>query len=80
MTRTLLAAICVGLFLSSSLVAQSRGGATDPITGTWAGELVPRVVTAALPVTLQLKFDGKECRVRHGFWISQPWRCENGHV
>jgi hypothetical protein len=58
MTRSLLAAICIGLVLSSSLVAQSRGGATDPITGTWAGDLVPQGGDG-IPVTLQLKFDGK---------------------
>jgi hypothetical protein len=59
MTRRVLAVICSALLVSASLVAQSRGGASDPITGTWTGELVPQGGDGSIAVTLQLEFDGK---------------------
>jgi len=43
------------LLAASSVLAQSRGAKTDPISGTWTGELI---INRSRPITLQLKFDG----------------------
>ena len=43
------------------MFAQSRGAKAkaDPISGTWTGELVPEGAPNRMPVTMELKFDGK---------------------
>jgi hypothetical protein len=48
------------LLVTPSLLAQSQSGKPkpDPITGTWTGALV-RQGGSAIPVTMELKFDGK---------------------
>jgi putative cell wall-binding protein len=52
---------CLILMLSAtSMSAQSRGAkAADPLTGTWTGELVPPNAPNPIPITMELKFDGK---------------------
>jgi hypothetical protein len=49
------------LLVAPSLLAQSPSGKPkpDPITGTWTGALVRQGGSAAIPVTMELKFDGK---------------------
>ena len=48
------------LLTGSFLLAQSTGKPKpDPITGTWTGALVRQGGSAAIPVTMELKFDGK---------------------
>jgi len=55
--KALLVACCV-LLSTGSMLAQSGGSASDPISGTWTGQMGPS--GAALnPVTMELKFDGK---------------------
>jgi hypothetical protein len=44
----------------TSTFAQSRGAKTDPITGTWTGELAPKDAPRRMSVTMELKFDGKK--------------------
>jgi len=61
MTRRWFVAICCALLATSVMSAQSGGAKaakSDPITGTWAGELSPENV-GTVPVTMELKFDGK---------------------
>ena len=59
MTRRWLLAMCGFALLSASTAAQSGGSAPDPITGTWSGDLVLQEGDQRMPVTLQLKHDGK---------------------
>jgi hypothetical protein len=49
------------LLVTPTLLAQSPSGKPkpDPITGTWTGALVRQGGSAAIPVTMELKFDGK---------------------
>ena len=52
---------CV-LLSALPVLAQSRGAKnakTDPLTGTWTGELAPQGEPQPARVTLDLKFDGK---------------------
>jgi hypothetical protein len=55
--RMLVMATCV-LLVGTSMFAQSRGAKArpDPLSGTWTGELAP---PGGVPVTMELKFDGK---------------------
>ena len=55
--KSLLAACCV-MVSAVSVLAQSGGGAADPISGTWTGQMGPSGSTLN-PVTMELKFDGK---------------------
>ena len=55
--KGLLVACCVLLF-TGSILAQSGGSASDPISGTWTGHMGPSGGTLN-PVTMELKFDGK---------------------
>jgi hypothetical protein len=57
--RWLIVTACV-LITATSVFAQSRGAQTDPITGTWTGELAPQAAPRSIPVTMELKFDGKK--------------------
>jgi hypothetical protein len=60
MTRRWFVTACCALLVAPVTFAQPRGGAKpDPITGTWAGELVPQGGPPR-PVTMELKFDGKK--------------------
>jgi hypothetical protein len=60
MTRRGLLVAC-GVLLSATLTfAQSRGAKTDPITGTWTGQLNPSGAPRSVAVTMELKFDGKK--------------------
>jgi hypothetical protein len=60
MTRRFAIAVCL-MLLPVCAVAQSRGGKdagkTDPLTGTWTGDLT--TPSGRIAVTMQLKFDGK---------------------
>lgn len=50
---------CLVLF-TASILAQSTGGAADPISGTWKGQMVrTEDDTARAPLNVELKFDGK---------------------
>ena len=59
MTRRQFVIACGVLLSATSLLAQSRGtkATTDPISGTWTGELVRDA--GPTPITMELKFDGK---------------------
>jgi hypothetical protein len=57
--RCLVLSACV-LMLVTSGFAQSRSEKSDPITGTWTGELSPSDAPRQIPVTMELKFDGKK--------------------
>lgn len=60
MTRRGFAVACgLLVFTVSPLLAQSRGARPDPISGTWTGELAMTGRPTPVPVTFQLKFDGK---------------------
>ena len=62
MTRRLLVAFCCVLLAVASTFAQARSGKAakaDPISGTWTGELAPQDAPRRMPVTMELKFDGK---------------------
>jgi hypothetical protein len=58
--RMLAIACCVLGFMAPSVLAQPRGTRSDPISGTWTGELGMNGATAPVSVTFQLKFDGKD--------------------
>jgi hypothetical protein len=59
--RWLVITVCV-LMSAPSVFAQSRDAKAkpDPITGTWTGELAPQNAPRRMPVTMELKFDGKK--------------------
>jgi hypothetical protein len=61
MTRRQFVAGCCLLLSASSMSGQSRSGKekSDPISGTWTGELVMGSGSRTVPVTMELKFDGK---------------------
>ena len=59
MTRRRLMLACCALLCATSLFAQSKGAKTDPLTGTWTGELVLTGDSRVVKVTMELKFDGK---------------------
>ena len=62
MTRRMFVLLCCVLLAATSMLAQSRGAKTaktDPLSGTWTGELAPSNDTRRASVTLELKFDGK---------------------
>ena len=63
--RGFVLACCVlllGTLEWTPMLAQSRGAKdakADPISGTWTGELAPQSESRRIPVTMELKFDGK---------------------
>jgi hypothetical protein len=46
-------------FCATSMLAQSRGGKADPLSGTWKGELDVPNAPAPVAITMELTFDGK---------------------
>jgi hypothetical protein len=60
MTRRMFLVACCVISLASSTFAQSLGANADPLTGTWTGEFVPPNAPSGIPVTMELKFDGKK--------------------
>ena len=59
MTRKTLAIVsCLLLIAASSVIAQSQKGKGDPISGTWAGELIPPAGVAPNAVTFNLTLKG----------------------
>jgi hypothetical protein len=61
MTRRWLAIACVVAVLVPPIAAQSRNrqATADPISGVWAGQLVWSDKSRTIPITMDLKFDGK---------------------
>jgi hypothetical protein len=61
MTRRQFVAGCCVLLPANAILAQSRGAKPkpDPLSGTWTGEFVLQNASRAIPVTMELKFDGK---------------------
>jgi hypothetical protein len=61
MTRRWFVIACCAALSASSVFAQSRGAkaSADPISGTWAGELVWADASRTVPITMELRFDGK---------------------
>jgi hypothetical protein len=61
MTRRAFVMVCCVLLSATSMFAQSRGSkaSADPISGTWKGELIFQNASRAIPITMELKFDGK---------------------
>lgn len=61
MTRRAFLIVCCVLTSAAPMLGQTGGGkaSADPISGTWAGELVIKEVSHTIPVTMELKFDGK---------------------
>lgn len=61
MTRRCFAVMLLALTCAAPLAAQSRPpkANADPISGTWAGEIVPTGADRGRSVTLDLKHDGK---------------------
>jgi hypothetical protein len=60
MTRRTLIATCCALVLAAPMLARAQkpDEAADPITGTWAGDLVLDG-RGPVAITMELKFDGK---------------------
>jgi hypothetical protein len=59
MTRKLCVVACCVVLAASTLFAQARTAKGDPLSGTWTGEIVPPNAPGPLPITIELKFDGK---------------------
>jgi len=61
MTRRSFVTVCCVLLVAASPLAQSKGekAGSDPISGTWTGELRRQGDDRGTPVTMELKFDGK---------------------
>jgi len=61
MTRRWFVMACCVLLSATSMFAQEPGtkAKADPISGTWTGELVRDGASGPMPVTMELKFDGK---------------------
>ncbi len=61
MTRRLFLMACCLLLAATPTPAQSGGAKAkpDPISGTWTGELLPQGRPRPIPVTMELKYDGK---------------------
>jgi hypothetical protein len=60
MTRRWFVMACCILVSATAMSAQSQGAKpkTDPLSGTWAGDLI-REEGRRIPITMELKFDGK---------------------
>jgi len=59
MTRRAFVVVCCVLVVAAPMMAQSGGAMADPISGTWKGHLNVPMAPDPVPVTLELKFDGK---------------------
>lgn len=73
MLRRLPVIACCVLLSAASMFAQSGASKaeTDPVSGTWTGEFVlQRDASSAVPITMELKFDGK--RVITGTFTGLP--------
>jgi hypothetical protein len=47
------------LLTAAQPIAQRSASPSDPITGTWTGELIPQGAQRSRALTMTLKFDGK---------------------
>ena len=59
MTRRSFLACCSAVVIVCATVVPFRAATADPLTGTWTGELVLQGGEPT-PVTMELKFDGKQ--------------------
>ena len=59
MTRRVFIAACCVWLCAPAIFAQSRGAKTDPLSGTWKGELDVPQAPAPVAITMELTFDGK---------------------
>ena len=59
-SRPIVMACCV-LLSATTMFAQTRNAKakTDPISGTWTGTLALKGASRTIPITMELKFDGK---------------------
>jgi hypothetical protein len=59
--RFLVLSVCLMLSATATFAqsAGKKGAKTDPISGTWTGELAPQGAPRPVQVTMELKFDGK---------------------
>ena len=58
MTRRWFVMACCLLVSATAMSAQDAKAKADPISGTWTGELI-REEGRQIPITMELKFDGK---------------------
>ena len=58
MTRKRFGMACCVFLFGGAILAQSGRRSGDPITGSWAGDMVWNEILR-LPITMELKFDGK---------------------
>jgi hypothetical protein len=49
---------CAALLIVTPLLAQAQGKEADPVSGTWTGGITLPGGSDAVPITLELKFDG----------------------
>jgi hypothetical protein len=59
MTRRWFVVACCALLSATSALAQGRSSKSDVLTGTWTGTLSRAEESKSIPITLELKFDGK---------------------
>lgn len=56
--RFVAACACWVMLSAAAMLAQARGAAGDPLSGTWTGEVVLQS-SQPVSITMELKFDGK---------------------
>jgi hypothetical protein len=85
MTRRGFLVLACGLLLACGLVlnaaaphAQAGAAKSDPITGTWTGELSPKDGPPPASVTFELKFDGKSQVTGSFTGLQEPGEVKNG--
>jgi hypothetical protein len=59
MTRREFVVACCVLMSATGSFAQAGGAKADPLSGTWTGSLTPPGAENSIPITMELKFDGK---------------------
>lgn len=62
----------------AALRAQENTATTDPITGTWTGELRPKDGPPPAAVTFELKYDGKNKVTGSFTGLTDPGEVKNG--
>jgi len=59
MSRRRLLIACGVLIVRAAAPFAQSSGSTDPISGTWTGDMAPRNATSRASVTVEMKFDGQ---------------------
>jgi hypothetical protein len=79
--RRFVYACCVllSLLFATAMSAQSRGAAADPISGTWAGELIPQGAPRPIQITMTLTFDRKSAVSGTVSGLPNPGDVKTGH-